>query len=309
MSPGTPLVPDTLPVVVQIGRLASGRAWLSGLPTLIDEVRAAFGLSLSAPLHGGSCSWVAPAELPDGTPVIVKISWPHQEMLGEPLALRLWDGRGAVRLLAHDPQRHALLLQRCDPGHQLAASPAAAEERLRAGGTVLRQLWLAPVPPPGALDALGAVTARWADLVDERMSRLAPGYDPVLVAEGARLLRELPASAPRTAVLHGDFNPGNVLSVTGGGWLAIDPKPMVGDPAYDPWPLLQQVDDPFAHADAPAVLRDRIALLADVLSLDARRVTLWALARRVETALWSAEHGDTAGGATGMRQARIIADL
>jgi streptomycin 6-kinase len=301
------LVPATLPVVAELGRIESARAWLRELPSLIEQVRDVFGVRLSAPLHGGSCSWVAPAELPDGTRAIVKIGWPHREMYGEPIALRVWDGRGAVRLMAHDPQRHALLLERCEPGEQLAVSQAAAEDRLRIGCAVLRQLWDVPVCSAGGLERLGSVTAEWADLVGERMDRLKPGYDAGLVAEGARLLRELPVSADRDAVLHGDFNPGNVLSAGGRRWVAIDPKPMVGDPAYDPWPLLEQVDDPFAHPDVPRALRDRVALVADELSLDAQRIMLWAVARRVQTALWFARHGYVAGGAAVMRQARILA--
>ena len=304
----TELVPATLPVTKLVNPAA--RPWIRRLPALIEQVREEFGLRLSAPLHGGSCSWVAPAELPDGTRVIVKIGWPHREMYGEPCALRRWDGHGAVRLLAHDPQRHALLLQRCEPGEQLGASTDPAEDRLRAGCAVLRKLWEAPPPwPGGEIEPLGTVTADWADLVDERMARIRPDYDPGLVALGAELLRTLPGSTDRRVLIHGDFNPGNVLSVGAGRWVAIDPKPMIGDPAYDPWPLLEQVDDPFAYPEPTRVLRNRVRLLADELSLQAERLVLWAVARRVETALWAAHHGNPAGGAAVLREARILADL
>lgn len=303
-------MPPTLPVMTQLGRIDAARPWLERLPSLIAEVRHTFGLSLAEPLHAGSCSWVAPARLGDGTRVIIKIGWPHREMLGEPTALRLWNGHGAVRLLAHDPDRHALVLERCEPGRPLATSPGAADERLAAGCDVLRQLWACPVPPAGSgIEALDAVTSEWADLVEERMARIRPGYDPGLVAEGAELLRSLPLSATRGVLLHGDFNPGNVLSAGSGRWLAIDPKPMIGDPAYDPWPLLRQVDDPFAHPDPEKVLRQRVRLLADELSLDPGRIVSWAVARQVETALWAAHHADEAGGAAAVRAARTLAGL
>jgi streptomycin 6-kinase len=155
----------------------------------------------------------------------VKIGWPHREMYGEPAALRWWGGHGAVRLFAHDPQRHALLLERCEPGDQLATSAGPAEDALGAGCAVLRQLWELPPPVSGAFEDLAAVTEEWAGLVDERMARIKPGYDAGLVAEGTRLLRELPSSAARRVLLHGDFNPGNVLSCGGGRWAAIDPNP------------------------------------------------------------------------------------
>ncbi|WP_341273984.1 hypothetical protein [Krasilnikovia cinnamomea] len=97
------MVPDDLPVVTTLGRIAAARPWLAALPALIAEVRERFGVRLGPPWHAGSCSWVAPAELPDGTPAVVKIGWPHREMYGEPVALRRWAGRGAVHLLAHGP--------------------------------------------------------------------------------------------------------------------------------------------------------------------------------------------------------------
>jgi hypothetical protein len=148
------LVLPTLPVVRQLSKVADARPWLADLPRLITEVRDEFGLQLAAPIAGGSCSWVAPARTAAGTDVIVKISWPHREMLAEPAALRHWDGRGAVRLLAHDPDRHALLLERCLPGRPLTDVPGTAVERTRVGCAVLRQLWQAPLPPaePGFED-------------------------------------------------------------------------------------------------------------------------------------------------------------
>ena len=332
------LLPADLPVVTTLRPRAEAQTWLRQLPGVIAEVRDKFGLALSAPLHGGSCSWVAPATMPDGTEVIVKIGWPHREMLGEPAALRQWNGHGAVRLIAHDPDRHALLLARCAPALELGRAPLPAAERLQIGCAVLRKLWAAPAtaeserlatraapatteferladvttqwaaPVADEFERLTDVTAEWAGIAEERMDRIRPGYDPGLVAEGVRLLRSLPAGAERTVLLHGDLNPGNILS-DGDGWRAIDPKPMVGDAAYDSWPLLEQIDNPFSYADPTAHLRERVSLLAHSLDLDADRIVAWCLARRVETALSTAQHGDLAGGAHLMAEARVLAGL
>jgi len=304
------LVPADLPVLHNLAAVAEAQQWLRELPTLIDEVREEFGLRLHPPLHGGSCSWVAPAELSDGTAVIVKIGWPHREMIGEPAALKRWGGDGAVRLIAADRRRHALILAPCVPGLELGRLDAPAGERLRIGCSVLRRLWSAEPPPApaGDFERLADVTAEWGDLALERMARLSPGYDPGLVAEGARLLRELPATGRRDVLLHGDFNPGNILSA-GPAWLAIDPKPMVGDAAYDPWPLLQQIDDPFSYAFPAPRLRDRAAILSQELSLPAERIVAWGVARMVDAALWTAHHGDLAGGADLMARVHILATL
>jgi streptomycin 6-kinase len=304
------LFPSWLPVVKTVSRTEDGRSWLDGLPSLVEELRQRWSVRLGTPFPGGSCSWVAPAVLPDGDRVVLKVSWPHREAAGEAEALQIWNGHGAVRVYRHDQQNYALLLERCEPGDQLVTvDHLRAEERLRLGADVLNQLWTAPPPSQTGIEHLDQVTAEWADLVQARMDRLRPRLDPGLVTHGARLLRQLPATAAHEVLLHGDFNPGNVLAARRQPWLAIDAKPMIGDPGYDPWPLLEQIDDPFAYPDARRVLTDRFALLASVLDQDARRLQSWAVARRVETALWAVDQGDRRGGSEIMDQARVLADL
>ncbi|GAB4061276.1 aminoglycoside phosphotransferase family protein [Catellatospora paridis] len=303
------LVPPTLGVVESIGDLAEGRAWLDSLPGLIAELREGWALRLGAPWTGGSCSWVAPAELPDGRPAVLKISWPHPEMMGEAAALRAWHGHGAVTLYAHDGVRHALLLEQADPGTTLGDSEALpAEERLLIAARLLNRLWSAPVADPGGFDLLSHVTARWAGLIEQRMARLRPGFDPGLVALGARLLRELPTTAARRVLVHGDVNPGNILAARREPWLVIDPKPMVGDPGYDPWKLIEQIDDPFRHPDPAAVLRRRFALFGEVTGEDPARLAAWAAARRVEDSLWWVSRGNPPSHRA-MAEAAVLASI
>lgn len=292
------------------------RAWRADLPRLVRDLQRRWSLRLGPPYPGGSCAWVAPAYLPDGTPAVLKISLPHLEAAAEAEALRVWDGRPAVRLYRHDPGHWALLLERCEPGATLGETrEVAVGKRLRSAAWVLRELHEAPVPAEVAIDRLGDRTAGWADVAEERMARLRPAFDPGLVGLGLGLLRELPATAAREVVVHGDFNPGNILAVRGTlavrgrGWLAIDPKPLVGDGGYDPWPLIEQVDDPFAYFRARHVLGDRFALVADVLGMDTWRAMAWAVARCVENALWTVEHGDPVRAGELMARARLLADI
>ncbi|MFC4530505.1 aminoglycoside phosphotransferase family protein [Sphaerisporangium dianthi] len=303
------LFPPTLPIMSTMARSEDGRSWLARLPSLVDELSRRWELRLGAPFHGGTCSWAAPATLPDGGPAVLKISWPHREAAGEAEALLWWDGNGAVHVYRHDQDRYALLLEHCRPGEPLrAVDGLAAEDRLLAGAEVLDELWSVPPPAETRLERLGEVTAEWAGLVEDRMDRLRPGFDPGLVAHGVRLLRELPGTAARQVVLHGDFNPGNVLAAGRRAWLAIDAKPMIGDPGYDPWPLVEQIDDPFLHRDPLPVLAARYALVAGSLGEDVRRLQAWAVARRVEMALWMVEH-DMPGAAPAMERVRLLAAL
>ncbi|MFC4496227.1 aminoglycoside phosphotransferase family protein [Streptomyces ovatisporus] len=300
------LFPNSLPVTTAMRRTASGREWLLRLPALVEELRQRWELRLGAPYHGGSCSWVAPAERTDGARAVLKVTWPHREARPEGEVLRLWAGEGAVLVLEHDPQLYALLLERCEPGTQLGeALQLTAEERLVAGAGVLRALWEAGRDRrPGrdsTVELLADATGGLADLLDERAGRYEwpSSVDTGLFPRASALLRELPRTAPLETVVHGDFNPGNVLAARRRPWLAIDAKPLYGDAAFDPWPLIQQVDDPFAHPSPQRVLARRTELVAGELGADVDRVRAWAMARLVEFALWQLDVGGDGSGASG----------
>ncbi|HEX3816368.1 MAG TPA: aminoglycoside phosphotransferase family protein [Mycobacteriales bacterium] len=301
------LFPDTLPIYAGLPRSAGGQEWLDALPGLVADLAERWGLELGEPFHGGSASWVAPATRSDGSPAVLKISWPHREAREEATALRLWDGQGACRLLAEDRDAYALLIERCRPGVLLKDLDTPADERLLAAAAVLAKLWSAGAAP--GFEAVADVTAEWADVAAERMGRLRPPYDPGLVRHGVELLRSLPRTATRSVIVHGDFNPGNLLSADRAGWLAIDAKPMVGDPGYDPFPLLMQVDPPFLSDDPGPVLRHRYRLFAGAVGEPVERLLAWSVARGVESALWYASRDDVPAGADAMAEATTLADL
>ncbi len=304
------LFPPSLPVVATVNQYDDGPAWLAALPGAVEELRERWSLRLGAPFRGGSCSWVAPAWLPGGEPAVLKVTWPHREAMGEAAGLRLWSGRGSVLLYEEDQQLLAVLIERCEPGTTLAESEQLSpDKRLLIGAQLLYELWSVTPPEQTGLESLAAVTAEWADLVERRMARHKPAFDPGLVALAAGLLRELPGSAPREVVVHGDFNPGNILMAQRKPWLAIDAKPMIGDPGYDVWPLVSQIDDPFAHENAERVLTERMTLVADMVDEDVRRLAAWALAREVEAALWTLEHPETPAPIGSMDKAGAFARL
>ena len=95
----------------------------AGLPQLVDECAQRWGLELGPPYEGGVGGWVAPATQADGTLVVLKVQFPHREAEHEADALRRWDGNGAVRLLDHDRERHALLLGAVRAGHAAGSVP------------------------------------------------------------------------------------------------------------------------------------------------------------------------------------------
>ncbi|MGV8978660.1 MAG: aminoglycoside phosphotransferase family protein [Cellulomonas sp.] len=305
-----------------IGRTAAGAAWIGQLPELAGRAVERWGLELEEPFRTGYASWCAPATAPGGRDVVLKIVFPHEEARHEAHALRAWDGRGAVRLLDEAGADWALLLEHVRPGTPMATWDATAEKRLAAGADVHRTLcsaqgdWGTPEPDDlhEALPSLLQVCRRWADLLADRASRAAVegdlDVDTGLLGLAVASLRDLPASADRDVVVHGDFNPGNLLRAPGGQWVVIDPKPMHGDPAYDLWPLLSQVDDPFRKARAADVLLPRLALVSERAGLDAQRIAAWSVARACEQALWTwAELGDLALADRQLQRAAVWASL
>ena len=97
-------------------------AWLATLPEQIAQVAASWSLVLGEPLlPGGQCAWVAPARDRAGHKLVLKAGWRDPEAEHEADALRLWDGDGAIRCLAHEKSENtiALLLERCTPGTPL----------------------------------------------------------------------------------------------------------------------------------------------------------------------------------------------
>jgi streptomycin 6-kinase len=294
-----------------VGAHPDGRAWLDRLGRLVAELCDEWRLRPGPAYSGGQGAWVAPAVLADGTRAVLKVGYPHREARAEADGLRLWDGRGAIRLLRVDEERTAFLLELCEPAQKLAAADhLAPEERLLIAATLLRRLWLPAEAAAGTrIESVAEQMGWWADMAEERLGALAPEADAGFVRSGISLLRSLPADAPTTVMLHGDYNPGNILSATREPWLAIDAKPLTGDPAFDPWPLLAQVDDPFALSRTAAVLQERGRLLSDVLGLDPVRILAWGVAKHVEMAVAASADGDHARCAELLGQARVVADL
>jgi streptomycin 6-kinase len=220
---------------------------------------------------------------------VLKVVVPHPEATHEPDALRDWAGEGAVRLLDQAPEEHALLLERCRPGVALRKAGRPDDEVLDVGAEVALALWR-PAPPSPYV-GLGDVTAGWADLVEERAATQPVPVGPTLLAEGAALLRELPATADREVLLHGDLHPANLLAAERDPWLAIDPKPVRGDPAFDLPPMVLQTGELLGAPDPAAELDRRLRRVAAATGVDADRIHAWALARSVEVAVWAVAVG------------------
>ena len=226
-------------------------------------------MSAGAPFDNNevSCAWVAPAALADGTEVVLKIGMPHLEAEHEAEGLRFWDGDPTVRLLAED-DHGAMLLERCHPGTSLRALPEAEQDLVIAG--LLRRLWRAP-SSTHPFRPLSALMKFWSG---ETQANEKSWRDAGVVREGLRLFEELPRTAPKEVLLATDLHAGNVLRSKRAPWLVIDPKPFIGDPAYDVTQHLLNCSGRL-RSD-PIGLMHRMGDLVDV---DYDRIRLWTFAR------------------------------
>jgi streptomycin 6-kinase len=254
-----------------------GAAWLERLPRLVEECAAAWGLHVRAPFTPATVSFVAPAVLPGGAQAVLKINFPEPESEHEAGALAAWGGRGAVRLLAHDAERRALLVERCLPGTQLWAV-ADEEQANRAAAGVLRALWR---PPPDGVRPLAGEARRWAAEVPVRWERHGRPVDRAVVDDAVGWIGELlePGDGAGDALLHQDLHGGNVLRADREPFfLAIDPKPLAGERAFDVASLLRDRRPQLATDPRPvARMGRRLDQLAEALDLDRERMRRWGV--------------------------------
>ncbi len=264
-------------------------AWVDRLPGLLAGVLDEWGLTRDgAELWAGYCSLVAPVVTSEGERAALKLTFDgDDESLHEALALQQWQGRGAVRLLRADPHRRALLLERLTRT-DLGALPDVAACEVVAG--------LYPLLHQPAAPQLATVTSyvdRWlADLAAQPRDLPIPRR---MVEQTLSLGRDLvadPASVGR--VVHGDLHYANVLAGERAPWLAIDPKPMSGDPHYEPAPMLWNRYDELT-GDVRAGLRRRFHTLVDAAGLDEERARDWVVVRMVLNASWSVLDAQRAG--------------
>jgi streptomycin 6-kinase len=258
-----------------------GAEWLERLPALVAECAESWSLRVGPPYPDGHVSWVGPVELRNGEPAVLKINFPEPESEREADALRWWAGEGAARLLAEDEGRRALLIERCVPGSQLWDEPDE-DEAMRTAAGVLRRLWR-PAPQGHRFPLLADLAAGWAEGLAEA------SYDRALVDEAVSFLLEAGPSQGDPVVVHQDFHGGNVLRAEREPWLAIDPKPLVGEREFDTASLLRDRRDELrVDPDPKARIRRRLDLLAAELELDRERMRGWGIAHALA---WDHDEG------------------
>ncbi|SDG75887.1 streptomycin 6-kinase [Lentzea fradiae] len=249
--------------------LGEGSAeWVARLPTIATKACARWKLTPDGALLHGFCAVVLPVRLQDGHPAVLKLTWVDDETRHEPLALRLYDGNGAVRLLDHDAELGALLLERLDQ-HSLDDEPV--DLAIGVIGELLRR-------------------HRGIEAPDQlrRFRDTLPREHPVIPRKLLDAAREAGTRPMGTTLVNEDLHYQNVLRGDREPWLVIDPKPLSGDPEYSVIPLLW---NRFRELDGHKGLTGRFLAICDAGELDVAKARDWTLQRAVANWVWCLEEG------------------
>lgn len=286
----TPTIPDAL--LAQRGLGEDWGRWLDRLPRLAADLLEEWHLTPSGESLHGYCSLVVPVTDADGVAGGLKVTFDgDEESLHEGLALQRWGGEGAVRLRRADPRRRALLLDWL-PGPDLG--DAWDVEACEVVGGLYRRLHVPALPQ---LASVASYVERWLHDLDA-LGRDLP-VPPRYVEQALSLGRDLLADAPEPVVVHGDLHYANVMADAAGEWRAIDPKPMAGDPHFEPAPMLwnrmDELTGPLAVGSLRDGLRQRFHALVDAGGLDEARARDWVVVRMVLNASWTVLDARRAG--------------
>ncbi len=247
-----------------------GAAWLAQLPRRLREVCRRWSLAPGRPFEGGACSLALPVSGADALDAVLKLQFPGWESKYEADALEAWAGQGAVRLLAHDDERHALLLERCRPGTPLSDAPAS--EALAALAELVEQL---SIPVDGPFNSLSSEAAQWARNLPATWERAGRPFERTLVDRALELFADLSSTQGPAVLLHQDLHGDNVLRAQRQDWLVIDPKPLVGEKAFALAPIVRSSE--LGHTRDAVV--HRLDHLADALRVDRERARGWTIAQ------------------------------
>ncbi|MEA3335723.1 MAG: aminoglycoside phosphotransferase family protein [Chloroflexota bacterium] len=267
-----------------------GREWLEGLPALLDRCAQHWSLQLLAPFEPLSYNYVAPAILLDGSQAVLKAGVPNPELYSEMAALQLYDGRGIVGLLAYDADLGAMLLERLQPGSPLRLVQDD-EQATAIAAQVMQRLWR-PVPANYSFKSVGD----WAQGLGRLREQFGGGTGPLpeeLVVLAENLFEELLRSMGKSVLLHGDLHHDNIVAAERSPWLALDPKGIVGEAAYETGALLRNpLPWLLEQPDPQRVLARRVDQLGELLGFDRQRLVRWGIAQAVLSAVWTVEdHG------------------
>jgi streptomycin 6-kinase len=251
--------------------------WLERVPELVVQCLELWELQPGEPYVGGAAGHVLRVALPDGTPGVLKVWFPHRESEHEADALALWDGDGAVRLLAHNPSLSALLMERCEPGSTLGT--IGRDSALDVLVELLPRLWKSAGPP---FRLLAEEAGWWSEYLPREWERYGRPYERSVLDAAVGALLELSSSQGEQVLVNQDLHGDNVLAAEREPWLVIDPTPLIGEREFALAPIIRSGELGQTRTD----VLHRLDRLAGDLALDKERARWWTIG---QTLAWSTD--------------------
>ncbi|MFB7493576.1 aminoglycoside phosphotransferase family protein [Streptomyces sp. NPDC056161] len=259
-----------------------GRKWLEDLPRVISASCDRWGLVVDGPPMHGYNSLAVPVRRGDEL-LVVKATWPDEQVAEQVLALRLWHGRGAVRLVDADVVAGLLLMERLDSTQNLRMRPL--DEAVPTIGRLLRSL---AVEPPVGLRTTGGIAARHRRELPSHWEELGRPMPRRVLDRGLELAEEL-STDDYSLLVNNDLHYEQVLRRADGSWSVIDPLIVSGVLEFQTAPLVWTRFDELGSGG----VRWCVDALADAAELDRDRAHRWALLRTIEYWLWGLKAGFT----------------
>lgn len=287
---------------------SAGRRWLDELPDVVDTLAARWGLDHEDAIEGGTASFVAATVTADGSRCVLKVGMPLDAEEREAFARsvrvhQLAAGRGCARLLAHDLETSAMLLERLGPN--LDELGMALPELL---GTVVATLQTFWQPRDASIDLpTGADKAEWlARYITTLWHELDHPGDRRVIDRALDLCEKRRAlyDEARAVLVHGDAHGWNTLDAGDGLFKFVDPEGMWSEPAHDLSVAMREYNEPLLEGDTSRLVRDRAEYLASACGADPEAVWEWGFIERVSTGLASVRHFRGVGGLAFLEVAR-----
>jgi streptomycin 6-kinase len=272
-------------LVANVGNWAQDKVtpgWLASLPATVAELCAKWSITLDPHIPETYVTLVLLGHSDELGPVVIKSSPLADEFRAEATALRLAAGGNVARLHDVDLARSVMVIERIVPGTQLRHVPMTDDDASRLAAETVATMWR-PVPDPAGLHPL----RRWMSALFD----WAPRPDQIatdLVAHAQEVGAALLARSARSCLLHGDFQHQNLLQRASGAWAIIDPKGLVGEPAYEIAAWMVNPPGVTAREDYREVVARRASICAEIWEIDEHDLIAWAFVGAVLNACWSA---------------------
>ena len=280
------------------------RAWLPGLPGVAAACRDRWDLAEGIPAPHMSMNYIELTTTAEDCPVALKIGVPHDDLYTEMEALRAYDGQAAVGFIDSDHDLGAILMDRVQPGTMLFQSGCDDAEQTRLAGAIMRELPVT-VPQEHGMPHLTDQVAK-AFTRNRTTPELAGTMPEELMQTAEDLLRQLLTDEPTHYLLHGDLHHENILLDEQRGWLAIDPKGVIGPRAYQPARFLNNrlpEGSSEKHAD---MTRLRLDILSEILDCPSATLAAAAFLDRILGTSWSLEDEGTFDMAPALANAHML---